>query len=129
MAGRDGAVQELLALRAWADARDAAGMTPSHSAALAGDAGAGALRALLDGGALPSASCAALRTPLHLAAQEGSVQAVEALLRAGALLDAQDRRMDTPLHLAARPSPQPIRRLCAMRAVLRASPVASRRRR
>lgn len=41
-----------------------------------------------------------LRTPLHLAAEKGTIGAVKALIEAGAPLDAQDASGATPLHRA-----------------------------
>ena len=67
----------------------------------ADDDRAGAVRALLAGGADVNARGKDGVTPLHFAAASGDTAAVSALLAGGASVDARDRDESTPLHQAA----------------------------
>jgi cytohesin len=75
------------------------GFTPLHWAALNGKTKA--IRALVAGGADPSAQARKGEAPLHFAAGRGHVNAVTMLVKLGAVVAVQDKRGDTPLHLAA----------------------------
>lgn len=55
---------------------------------------------LLQKGANPNILNSLLRTPLHLAADYGSIKIIKALLKGGALVNVQDGRGFTPLHTA-----------------------------
>jgi ankyrin repeat protein len=80
------------------DARDRAGRTQLHYAALENDTKL-ATR-LLVAGADPNAADKAGLTPLHFAAQEGSIAVAELLLSRGAHVDPEDGYGNTPLHAA-----------------------------
>ena len=68
-------------------------VTPLHRAAEAGRAGA--VRALLAAGAMPSPGASeGLATPLHLAAGNGALDAARALLEGGADRVARERIFD-----------------------------------
>jgi ankyrin repeat protein len=77
---------------------DAQGRTPLHYAAMTDDAGA--ISALLTGGADPNVPDRLGFTPLHLAAQEGAISAAAALLAGGARVDAVNSYGNTPLFTA-----------------------------
>jgi ankyrin repeat protein len=56
---------------------------------------------LLEAGADPNTTNAAMRTPLHLAVDRNNPEAVAALIKAGAKPDVRDQAGWTPLHHAA----------------------------
>jgi ankyrin repeat protein len=66
----------------------------------ADDLNIGAMRQLIDAGVDTKGRGEFGNTPLHLAAERGSVEIVQALLRAGAIVNANNRYGRTPLHLA-----------------------------
>jgi uncharacterized protein len=74
---------------------DAAGRTPLHYAASAGDIDQ--VRVLLASGIDASAHDDNGWTPLHFAAQNGSAPVVQELLKAGAAVDPRDSLGNTPL--------------------------------
>ena len=110
-------LRALLAAGGSATAAQADGATPLHWAALAPCGAAARVAMLVAAGAAVNAAIGAPRrageTPLHAAAESGSIEAVQSLLERGALVDAR-ANVDgltnaTPLHAAAaRPSEEAI---------------------
>ena len=80
-------------------------LVPQHQSELIKAAAKGdvaVMRKLLENGADPLAGDYDRRCPLHLASEEGHLEAVEVLLAAGANIDAKDRWGGTPLKGAIR---------------------------
>ncbi|KAK3926707.1 L-asparaginase [Frankliniella fusca] len=78
-------------------AQVAALLIPSVTCAAAARPGTASLAALIDAGADPAAATMEGRTPLHVAAYEGNLEAVRLLLQHGARVHVKDRFGRTPL--------------------------------
>ena len=96
--GCEAVTQALLALGADTTAKDNAGRTPLHQAAVSGSEAV--VRALLTAGADTNAIDRQGCTPLRLAAEHGCEAVARALLAAGSNKNAKDLEGNTPLYYA-----------------------------